>query len=102
MINQGEVKNNRSGLGLTSLPIESQGDRHLCVAILDGPVDQSHPCFDGANLTQLPTLVSGIADLGSASEHGTHVASIIGLSAQLNMLELAFMHNRLIVWAFAK
>ncbi len=49
----------------------------ICVAVLDGPVDQSHPCFEGANLTRLPTLVSGVADRGSASQHGTHVASII-------------------------
>ncbi|AFZ01069.1 PatA/PatG family cyanobactin maturation protease [Calothrix sp. PCC 6303] len=53
------------------------GDSKICVAVLDGPVDQSHPCFDGANLTQLPTLVSSVADRGSASQHGTHVASVI-------------------------
>ncbi|MCC5604711.1 PatA/PatG family cyanobactin maturation protease [Nostoc favosum] len=53
------------------------GDPSICVAVVDGPVDQSHPCFDGANLTQLPTLVSSVADGGSASQHGTHVASII-------------------------
>jgi cyanobactin maturation PatA/PatG family protease len=53
------------------------GDSRICVAVLDGPVDQSHPCFDGANLTQLPTLVSGVANEGAASQHGTHVTSII-------------------------
>ncbi|QIR36090.1 PatA/PatG family cyanobactin maturation protease [Tolypothrix sp. PCC 7910] len=53
------------------------GHPNICIAVLDGPVDQSHPCFDGANLTQLPTLVSGIPDRGFASQHGTHVASII-------------------------
>jgi cyanobactin maturation PatA/PatG family protease len=53
------------------------GDSSICVAVVDGPVDQSHPCFDGANLTQLATLVSGVADGGSASQHGTHVASVI-------------------------
>ncbi|BAY29077.1 putative peptidase [Nostoc carneum NIES-2107] len=53
------------------------GHPSICIAVLDGPVDQSHPCFDGANLTQLPTLVSGIPDRGFASQHGTHVASII-------------------------
>lgn len=56
---------------------ESLGDPSVCVAVLDGPVDQSHPCFDGANLTRLPTLVSGVVDRGSASQHGTHIASII-------------------------
>lgn len=56
---------------------EFLGDIGICVAVLDGPIDQSHPCFNGANLTRLPTLVSGVADRGSASQHGTHVASII-------------------------
>lgn len=56
---------------------ESVGVPGVCVAVLDGPVDQSHPCFDGANLTRLPTLVPGAPDRGSASQHGTHVASII-------------------------
>lgn len=56
---------------------ESVGVPSICVAVLDGPVDQSHPCFDGANLTQLPTLVSGVNDKGSATQHGTHVSSII-------------------------
>ncbi len=62
---------------LKSLWNESLGVPGVCVAILDGPVDQSHPSFDGANLTRLSTLVSGVADRGSASQHGTHVASVI-------------------------
>ncbi|NJL61494.1 MAG: PatA/PatG family cyanobactin maturation protease [Methylacidiphilales bacterium] len=53
------------------------GDPSICIAVLDGPVDQSHPCFNGANLTLLPTLVSGVVDRGFASQHGTHVASVI-------------------------
>ena len=43
--------------GIKSLWLESLGDPGVCVAVLDGPVDQSHPCFDGANLTRLPTGV---------------------------------------------
>lgn len=62
---------------IKSLWLESVGDPSVCVAVLDGPVDQFHSCFDGSNLTQLPTLVSGVVDLGSASQHGTHVASVI-------------------------
>jgi cyanobactin maturation PatA/PatG family protease len=62
---------------LKSLWDESLGVPDICVAVLDGPVDQSHPCFNGANLTRLPSLVSGVADRGSASQHGTHVTSII-------------------------
>ncbi len=56
---------------------ESLGDPGICVAILDGPVDQSHPSFNGANLTRLPTLASGITDRASISQHGTHIASVI-------------------------
>ncbi|MGA7935409.1 MAG: PatA/PatG family cyanobactin maturation protease, partial [Kovacikia sp.] len=63
--------------GLKSLWVKSLGEPGICVAVLDGPVDQSHSCFDGANITRLQTLVPGAADRGSASQHGTHVASII-------------------------
>ena len=48
------------------------------MAVLDGLVDLKHPCFEGANLTQLPSLVQGQATPQSEmSLHGTHVASII-------------------------
>ena len=63
--------------GLKSLWAETIGDPRVCVAVLDGPVGRSHPCFEGAQLKQLQTLVSGVADQRSASQHGTHVASII-------------------------
>lgn len=50
----------------------------ICVAVLDGLVDQTHPCFTGADLTKLPTLVQGEATAnGTTSGHGTHVASVI-------------------------
>jgi cyanobactin maturation PatA/PatG family protease len=62
---------------LQALYSETLGDPRICIAVLDGPVDQSHPCFAGANLTQLQTLVSGFAQSGSVAQHGTHVASII-------------------------
>ncbi|TVP61688.1 MAG: PatA/PatG family cyanobactin maturation protease [Nodularia sp. (in: Bacteria)] len=63
--------------GLQSLWAEYLGDPRICVAVLDGLVDDSHPCFNGSHLTQLPTLVSGVADQGTASQHGTHVTSVI-------------------------
>ena len=64
--------------GLKKLWTETRGDPKICVAVLDGIVDQNHPCFDGADLTRLPSLVSGEAnENGSMSTHGTHVASII-------------------------
>jgi cyanobactin maturation PatA/PatG family protease len=64
-------------LDLRPLWAESLGDPGICIAVLDGPVDQSHPCFDGASFTQLQTLISSVADQGSATQHGTHVTSII-------------------------
>ena len=53
------------------------GDPGICVAVLDGPVDLSHPCFAGANVRRLDTLVEDPAGRGQMSLHGTHVASLI-------------------------
>jgi len=63
--------------GLKSLWAESMGDPRVCVAVLDGPVDQSHPCFDDANLTRLPTLITDVPGSGLMSGHGTHITSVI-------------------------
>lgn len=64
--------------GIQNLWAETTGDSKICVAVLDGLVDQNHPCFKGADLTRLPTLVTGEATAnGSMSVHGTHIASII-------------------------
>ncbi|WP_293123823.1 PatA/PatG family cyanobactin maturation protease [Microcoleus sp. bin38.metabat.b11b12b14.051] len=64
--------------GIRELWTKTQGDSQICVAVLDGLVDRVHPCFEGANLTRLPTLVKGEAQVsGAMSLHGTHVASII-------------------------
>ena len=63
--------------GLDVLRAESPGDPEVCVAILDGPVDLSHPCFEGARLTRLQTLVPGVASAGPASRPGTHITSVI-------------------------
>lgn len=54
-----------------------QGDARVCIAVLDGPVDVSHSCLRGADLTRIETAVSGQAADGKAAAHGTHVASII-------------------------
>jgi subtilisin family serine protease len=63
--------------GLDKLWSETKGDSQICVAILDGPVDQSHPCFDGANLTKVQTTISETASTGLMSSHGTHITSVI-------------------------
>lgn len=63
---------------LTQLWVESTGHSEICVAVLDGPVDLEHPCFAGANLKCLETMVPKTPDKnGAASQHGTHVASVI-------------------------
>ncbi|MER6847052.1 S8 family serine peptidase [Streptomyces flaveolus] len=56
---------------------ELLGDPEVCIAVLDGPVDLSHPCFAGADLTRLDTLVQDPAGAGPMSVHGTHVASLL-------------------------
>lgn len=63
--------------GLNALWAETLGDPSIGIAVLDGPVDQSHPSLTTAHLTPVETLASGIAYEGAALEHGTHVASIL-------------------------
>ncbi len=63
--------------GIRELWAETLGDPAVCIAVLDGPVELSHPSLKAANLTQVETLVPGTADLGPASRHGTHIASVI-------------------------
>jgi hypothetical protein len=53
------------------------GHPRICVAVLDGVVDLSHSCFQGADLTQLESWVVGQTCGCQATQHGTHVASII-------------------------
>jgi cyanobactin maturation PatA/PatG family protease len=63
--------------GLRQLPDAPLGAREVCVAVLDGPVDLSHPCFEGADLERIDTLVNDPAGSGRMSAHGTHVTSVI-------------------------
>lgn len=67
----------RSVNGLPSLHGDTLGDSRVCLAVLDGPVDLSHPCFQGADLKKLDTLVQNAAGSGPMSLHGTHVASLL-------------------------
>ena len=53
--------------GLKELWAETLGDPRICIAVLDGPVDQSHPSLVAANLTKLETLVSGFVNQGPSS-----------------------------------
>lgn len=63
--------------GLRELWGETLGDPRVCIAILDGPVDFTHPSLAGANFTEIDTLASGAAASGPVAEHGTHVTSVI-------------------------
>ena len=65
--------------GLRALQRRAQyGMPDLPIAVLDGPVDNNHPCFENANSIGLSTLVSGKANVaGAMSVHGTHIASIL-------------------------
>jgi cyanobactin maturation PatA/PatG family protease len=63
--------------GIRSIQKATLGDPEVCVAVLDGPVDVAHPCFAGANIRRLDTLVRDPAGQGPMSVHGTHVASLI-------------------------
>ncbi|MFE1775125.1 S8 family serine peptidase [Streptomyces sp. NPDC059008] len=65
---------------LAHLPVGEDallGDARVCIAVLDGPVDLSHPCFADADLTRLDTLVEEPAGNGPMSLHGTHVTSLL-------------------------
>ncbi len=63
--------------GLQELWRETHGDPRVCVAVLDGPVDTSHHSLAAAHFTKVETLVSGVADQRAASQHGTHITSVI-------------------------
>jgi cyanobactin maturation PatA/PatG family protease len=68
----------RSALtGIRSLQGDTLGDPDVCVAVVDGPVDLTHPCFEGADLRRVQTLVRDSAGTGPMSAHGTHVTSLI-------------------------
>jgi len=64
--------------GIESIWNLTRGDPAVCVAVVDGLVDQNHPCFQGASFRRLQTMVQGEARPdGKMSAHGTHIASII-------------------------
>jgi cyanobactin maturation PatA/PatG family protease len=63
--------------GLQALHSRTRGDPAIKLAVLDGPVDHSHPCFAGAKLEMLATMASTGAGAGRMSRHGTHVASLL-------------------------
>jgi cyanobactin maturation PatA/PatG family protease len=63
-------------VGLNELWQESRGDPEITIAVLDGPVDTSHPSLARAAITQVDFMGSSPAN-GPAEQHGTHTASVI-------------------------
>lgn len=63
--------------GLAALRTEANGGAGVCIALLDGPVDRSHPCFNGAAIDEIDTMAENRPSGGFATAHGTHVASIL-------------------------
>src|SRR5689334_5648964 len=64
--------------GLENLFDETEGGSdEIRIAVIDGSVDLSQPCFAGAKLTTLDLLGLSKTSTGGAAEHGTHVASVI-------------------------
>lgn len=63
--------------GLKDLWDETLGDPSVRVAVLDGPVDTSHPAFEDAHLATLGEDHDHGKGAGHASAHGIHVASVI-------------------------
>jgi subtilisin family serine protease len=60
--------------GLRGLWELAEGGAGIRIAVLDGPVDIAHPCFQGASFEEVPAL---IAQSVGPSRHGTAVASIL-------------------------
>ncbi|MBC8352095.1 MAG: S8 family serine peptidase [Planctomycetes bacterium] len=63
--------------GLEQLWARTSGDPRICIAVLDGPVDLTHPSLREAAITQIN--LDEVKDSGTTalSDHGTHVTSII-------------------------
>jgi hypothetical protein len=62
--------------GIAEIWRSTLGDPSIVVAVLDGPVDLSHPSLRGAQLSVIQG-VRGSACRDAACAHGTHVASLI-------------------------
>ena len=63
--------------GLPALWAKTLGHSAIKIAVLDGPIDHSHIAFKGANLQRVEPPGGSAAGGGVASQHGTHVASIL-------------------------
>jgi cyanobactin maturation PatA/PatG family protease len=66
-------------VGLSDLWARTLGDPTVCVAVLDGPADFKHPCFAGAEVSQLENYWQRSARQPNSdfAVHATHVSSVI-------------------------
>lgn len=62
--------------GVRDVWSETTGDPSICVAILDGPVDVTHPALHHADLTTIE-VIAGQSAGPTSKRHGTHIASLI-------------------------
>lgn len=63
--------------GLRELWRQTLGDPKLCIAVLDGPINLSHPSLLHADVTQIELPAMCRLAAPAAFDHGTSVASII-------------------------
>jgi hypothetical protein len=77
--------------GLAALWKITKGDRRVTIAVIDGPVDVSHPCFAGVSLQTLhlkgrAPVICRSRSQGSCN-HGTQITSLV-YRDQLTVLKI--------------
>jgi len=63
--------------GLRALWEQTLGDQRICVAVVDGPVDTSHPSLVEANVSRARGAWPDEGHEGNMARHGTQVASVL-------------------------
>jgi cyanobactin maturation PatA/PatG family protease len=63
--------------GLRELWAQTLGDERICVAVVDGPIDASHPAFAGAHVERARGAWPEEGCDGPMARHGTQVASVL-------------------------
>src|SRR5258708_3754781 len=68
----------RSIPGIGALWERTLGDARICIAVLDGPADLTHPCFEGADLRRLDSYwTDGKQVISEVVEHATFITSLL-------------------------
>jgi len=63
--------------GLAPLQTSTLGVREICIAVLDGAVDRTHPVLRGSALRELGSYLGEAAPPVAATTHGTAVSSLL-------------------------